>query len=310
MKVPLLSTPMRYFAAVAESGTVSRAAGQLHVAASAVSRQISALEDSLGVALFERRQRGMHLTDAGEQLAAHLQVATEQGEHALDRVRGAHAAGRRQVRIACTEGFVAGLLPGVLGEFRTRHPEARLHLAVVTPDEAVAQVLRKEADLALAYRLAAPRGCTAHHDGPAPLVALMRPGHALARRRSVTVAEVAACPLLLNEPGTTSRMLFDLACSLRGLRCEPAVVASSLALLLPMVQADEVLMAGHLVAARLVAQHGLVAVPFSRGELPPRRVQLLSLQGRSLPPLVQACASALAGAMRKPLRAGPPPMPA
>jgi DNA-binding transcriptional LysR family regulator len=298
MRVTLLSTPMRYFVAVAEAGAVSRAAGQLHVAGSAVSRQIAALEASLGVLLFERRQRGMRLTEAGERLVAHLHSAVEEGEQALEQVRGLHAAGRRQVRIACTEGFVAGFLPAVMTRFREAHPEAVLHLAVTSTDEAVAQVVRKEVDLALAYRVATPRGCAVHHDGAAPLVALMRRGHALARRRSVTVAEVAACPLLLNERGATSRLLFDMACSVRGLVCEPIAVSSSLGLLLPMVREREVLMAGYLTAAHLVEQGDLVAVPFARGELPSRRLQLLSLKGRTLPPLAQACAKAIGDAIR------------
>lgn len=298
MKVSLLSTPMRHFVAVAEAGAVSRAAEQLHVAGSAVSRQIAALESTLGVALFERRQRGMRLTEAGERLAAHLRSAVEDGEAALEQVRGLHAVGRRQVRIACTEGFAAGFLPAVVTRFRAAHTQALLHLSVVSPDDAVAQVLRKEADLALTYRVATPRGCSVLHDAAAPLVALMRRGHPLAKRRSVTVEDVAACPLLLSQRGTTSRMLFDMACSVRGLACEPTVVATSLALLLPMVREREVLMAGYLTAAHLVAQGDLVAVPFARGELPSRRLQLLALQGRTLPPLAQAAAQSLVEAIR------------
>jgi len=298
MKVSLLSSPMRHFAAVAEAGSVSRAAGYLHVAGSAVSRQVAALEDALGVALFERRQRGMRLTEAGERLAAHLRNVAEEGEQALEMVRGQHAVGRRQVRIACTEGFVAGFVPAVMVHFREAHPDALMQFSVVAPDEAVALVLRKEADLALTYRVAPPKGCTVHHDSAAPLVALVRKGHPLARRRSVTVADVAACPLLLNERGTTSRLLFDMACSLRGLAYEPIVVGNSLAVLLPMVREREVLMAGYLTAAHLVAQGDLVALPFTRGELPPRRLQLLSLEGRTLPPLVQHCSRVMAEAIR------------
>jgi len=299
MKVSLISAPMRYFAAVADTGAVSRAALRLHVAGSAVSRQIAALEDALGVALFERRQRGMRLTPAGERLAAHLRTAVAEGEHALEQVRQAQAAGRRQVRIACTEGFVAGFLPAVMAPFRRAHPTALLHLAVVSPDEAVDRVLRKDADLALTYRVAKPRGCTVHHDSAAPLVALMRRDHPLARRRSVSVADVAAYPLLLNEQGTTSRLLFDMACDERGLSCDPAVVSASLAVLLPMVLDHEVMMAGYLTAAHLVARGDLIAVPFARGELPSRRLQLLSLQGRALPPMAQACAHAIVQDIRR-----------
>ena len=298
MKPSLLSTPMRYFAAVAELGSVSRAAQRLHVAGSAVSRQIAALEDGLGVALFERRQRGMQLTEAGERLAAHLRTAADDGEQVLEQVRGLQAQGLRRLRLACTEGFVSGFLPPVLAAFREAHPQAQLQIHVVTPDQAVAQLQDKSADLALSYRLSTPRDCQLHHDAPAPLVALMRRSHPLARRRSVRVAEVAACPLLLAEPGTTSRLLFDQACAAQGVACVPAVVSSALGVLLPMVREHEVLMAGYATAAHLVAHGDLVAVHFARGEMPTRRLQLLSLRGRPLTPLARACADALVAALR------------
>lgn len=306
MKVPLLSTPMRYFLAVADAGTVSRAAQHLHVAGSAISRQVSALESAMGVALFERRQRGMALTPAGERLAGHLRAVAGDGAQALEQVRGLHAAASRQVRIACTEGFAAGFLPAVLARLRQAHPQAQMQVAVLAPDAVVEQVLRREADLGLAYRVATPAGCTVHHDSAAPMVALMQPGHPLARRRTVTVRDVTAFPLLLNERGTTSRLLFELACSERGLAFEAAVTGSSLAVLLPLVGEREVLMAGDLTAAHLVAQGTLAAVPFAPGELPARRVQLLSLEGRTLPPLAQACAQALAEAIQgaRPRRRG------
>jgi hypothetical protein len=65
-----------------------------------------------------------------------------------------------------------------------------------------------------------------------------------------------------------------------------------------MVRDREVLMAGYLTAAHLVTQGDLVAVPFTRGELPPRRLQLLSLEGRTLAPLVHDCSRAIAEAIR------------
>src|SRR5689334_14869492 len=75
MTPPLLSIPMRHFLEVARSGSVSQAAARLFVASSAVSRQITKLEDSLGTPLFERHARGMALNAAGERLAAHLRNA-------------------------------------------------------------------------------------------------------------------------------------------------------------------------------------------------------------------------------------------
>ena len=66
----LQDTTLRYFLAVAQSGSLTEASARLHVAASALSRQIAGLEAQLGSPLFERHPRGMVLTAAGEILAA------------------------------------------------------------------------------------------------------------------------------------------------------------------------------------------------------------------------------------------------
>ena len=67
----LQDTTLRYFLAVAQSGSLTEASARLHVAASALSRQIAGLEAQLGTPLFERHPRGMVLTAAGEILAVH-----------------------------------------------------------------------------------------------------------------------------------------------------------------------------------------------------------------------------------------------
>lgn len=298
MKVALLSTPMRHFAAVADAGSVSRAAQQLHVAGSAVSRQVAALEDALGVVLFERAQRGMRLTPAGERLAAHLRHAQADGDAALAAVRGQHNAALRRVRLACTDGFTAGRVPAALAAFRSANPQALLHLAVLAPDQVLAQLARHEADIGLAYTTEPTKGCTVHLDIAAPLVGLMRAGHPLARRRQLTVAEAVRHPMLLGAPGTTARALFDAACAARGLVPVAAVVSNALAPMLPLIGPDEIALAGHATAAQRVAPGELVAVPFAPGELPPRRLKLLTARSRPPTVMVQAAVTALAATLR------------
>ncbi|WP_347615130.1 LysR family transcriptional regulator, partial [Comamonas thiooxydans] len=71
----LQDTALRYFHEVAQCGSLSEASARLHVAASAISRQIAALEERLGTPLFERHPRGMVLNAAGEILADHARRA-------------------------------------------------------------------------------------------------------------------------------------------------------------------------------------------------------------------------------------------
>lgn len=138
-KLPLFSLPLRYFVVVARTRSVSEAARQLHVAASAVSRQISLLEEGLGILLFERAPRGMLPTPAGDRLLAHLIAAIEEGTSLLEQLRG--LAGRPRVRLACTEGFAAGFLADAVQGLRQAYPGVQLELAVVAPGQ-INQMLR------------------------------------------------------------------------------------------------------------------------------------------------------------------------
>ncbi len=80
---------IRYFVAVAEEGHVGRAAHKLHVAQPPVSRQIRALEDEIGTALFERTPRGMRLLPSGEAFLAHARTILEEVERASAAARDA-----------------------------------------------------------------------------------------------------------------------------------------------------------------------------------------------------------------------------
>ena len=102
MAISLLSLPLRYFLEVARTGSVNQAAQRLHVAASAVSRQLGKLEDSLGVVLFERQARGMALTEAGTRLLAHASAHDAQALELVEQLQDLSAQVALRVRLACT----------------------------------------------------------------------------------------------------------------------------------------------------------------------------------------------------------------
>ena len=80
----LQDTALRYFLEVAQVGSLTEASVRLHVATSAISRQISGLEQTLGTPLFERQPRGMVLTAAGEILAVHARRSRRPGAAGRD----------------------------------------------------------------------------------------------------------------------------------------------------------------------------------------------------------------------------------
>lgn len=297
MHFSLFSLPLRYFFEVARTGSVNQAAQRLHVAASAVSRQLSKLEDSVGVPLFERQPRGMALTAAGARLLAHLNAQEAQSAGLVQQLQDLATQQAQQVRVACTEGFAVGFLPRVMAAFRAQHPSVQLQLQVVVPQEASALLLRGEVDLALKYSLAPDKGLQVLHSAVAPVYAVVVPEHPLARRRSVRVADVVAYPLLMGGSSITGRQLFDLSCTVQGLRYAPAVESNFSSALLPLLEGSDVVLAGYLTAAHWVEDGRLMAVPFEEAQMQQRRLQVLGLEGRESSPLVRAFTATLVAAI-------------
>lgn len=116
---------LRAFEAVARTGRVILAAEELNVTHSAVSRQVKALELSLGVKLFAGPKNRLELTDAGRELLPSLTEAFDQIAGAVRRVR----AGAEDLHIAVNASLSVKWLIPRLGGFQAKHPEIRLHIS-------------------------------------------------------------------------------------------------------------------------------------------------------------------------------------
>jgi DNA-binding transcriptional LysR family regulator len=137
---------LRAFVAVAQSGSLSRAARELGSSQPTLSRQMNALEAQAGQALFERTRRGLRLTEAGTAL---LVPAQRMQQHALE--FSLTAAGRDRslagtVRLTASEVMSAYVLPEVLRPLRDTHPEIQIELVASNTLE---NLLERDADIAL-----------------------------------------------------------------------------------------------------------------------------------------------------------------
>lgn len=117
---------LRFFEAAARLGSFVKAADELHLTHGAVSRQVRLLEQSLGVALFERRNRGVFLTPQGEQLWAAAQYAFEHLNAAMDALR--QPARQAPLVLSCEPTISMKWLIPRLGDFYRSHPEIQLHI--------------------------------------------------------------------------------------------------------------------------------------------------------------------------------------
>ena len=138
---------------------------------------------------------------------------------------------------------------------------------------------------------------------PAPVLAVMLPGHPLARHRTVELAHAVRHPLLVGSQGVTARQLLDLACSAQGLRYRPLFVSNVSAVMLPLLRAGDIMLSGQLTVAPLIEAGSVVARPFAEPMLQQRRLQALSLEGRTLSPLMRTFVDRMVAAIGVPRRA-------
>ncbi|MQY42462.1 LysR family transcriptional regulator [Epibacterium sp. SM1969] len=141
-------THIRAFLATAESGSLSAAARKLQLTQPTVSRQVAALEDELGVMLFERLGRALHLTDAGREMLVHArQMGAAADAFALTATSQAQDI-EGLVRITASDIFSVYLLPRALHILAERAPRLRIE---VIADNGLRDLMRREADIAIRH---------------------------------------------------------------------------------------------------------------------------------------------------------------
>ncbi|WP_091998958.1 LysR substrate-binding domain-containing protein [Paraburkholderia lycopersici] len=283
------NTALRYFLEVARSGSLSKASERLYVAVSALSRQIARLEAELGTPLFERRPRGMVLSEAGRLLAGHARRSLLETERVIGEIRGLNEGARATIRIASSEGLAPHFLPQVIAHFLRSYPQTHFQLDVSAPSVATQRVKEGTADIALCFSLAPEKEIAVHYSQRAPIFALMRRDHPLAARESVSLGDLRAWPVAMHNQGVTIRQLFDIACSLEGLIFEPVFVSNYHVALQSFVRlTNAVTFTGFLTVRGRLEAEGLAAVPLTNPELHQRTLQVQTMAGRTLPQAMQA----------------------
>jgi DNA-binding transcriptional LysR family regulator len=187
---------LRYFVAVAEEGSLTRAAARLHIAQQSLSQQIRTLEAQLGVTLFERSSRGVTLTDVGAVLLREARPVLARADRAVEAVRRAARGEQGELRVGFLSTVANYLMPPVVRAFRERHPGVALH----TEDLTIAALVAALRDGTLDAGLSRPPRV----DDLAtevvlrePVAAVLPEGHRLAGRAELTLADLADEPWVL-----------------------------------------------------------------------------------------------------------------
>jgi DNA-binding transcriptional LysR family regulator len=190
---------LRYFVAVADTLHFGRAAEQLHIAQPVLSRQIRALEQDLGAALFTRDSHGVVLTDAGAQLLTDAAPLLASADAARRRVTVA-ARGKQRMMV----GFRAGIaVTPAIQQFALRHPDVLVDVQRIEADEQAGMLLDGRIDIGYVRLPIDEAGLRVVPLYTEPRVAVLPASHRLAGKEEVTEADLAGEPLLWHADAST-----------------------------------------------------------------------------------------------------------
>lgn len=220
-------TTLRYVDAIARAGSIRKAAEMLALTSTALNRRILAMEDELGVQIFERLPRGVRLSSAGEILIHHIRNQISDMERVKSQIADLSGVRRGTVSIACSQALLPFFLPEQITRYRREHPGVnfRVHLR----DRAAAEqaLVDHTADLALVFE---PIRMAEFHtilSVPQPLYAVMPEDHPLTAGDTIRLKECLQYPVALPTRSYGVRHIIDTALINSNLPFEAVVESDS-----------------------------------------------------------------------------------
>ncbi|RIA56008.1 LysR family transcriptional regulator [Dichotomicrobium thermohalophilum] len=215
---------MRYFAAVAEELSYSRASERLNISQSALSRQIQLFEEELGVRLFDRLGRTIALTAAGEELLQRCQTVLSDADAITRRAGELSGGSAGRLRIGATPQTLESVLAPFLPGFQEDFPDVEITLVEDGSARLSEQIERSRLDLAIAGRVAGSP-LAGRELFPLGVLAVLPSDSPHLGRSWLDVTALSGENLLLMRRHFMTRQLFDSACEAAGI--QPAAMMQS-----------------------------------------------------------------------------------
>ena len=304
MRHSFVPASLRYADQVARSGSIQKAARELHVAASAINRQILQLEEELGVPLFDRLPRGMQLTASGDAVITLARRWRQDERRLVAEVRRIQGVHQGHVALVGMDSLSTSVLPRLVEELSAEHPLVSLSIELATPDDAEVALMGGKADLAVIFNLAPRRELLVLWKSELPLGCVVAPGHALAQCESVSFQEATAHPVALQSRALTIRRYLEAQYSWLFKESRRYVESNSLQLVKQLAMGGQhVVFTSELDAAAELADGRLVFVPIRDKGAEPQGISVAVDAARPPGPVVKLVAERLIVALEDGLAA-------
>ncbi|MBS0124264.1 hydrogen peroxide-inducible genes activator [Thetidibacter halocola] len=189
-----------YFLLLAETGSFGQAAERAGISQPSLSLQISALEKTLGLRLFERGRHGAHLTPEGRALRERALEVAEALEGFSETATQLRSGMSGQLRLGSTPTIGPYLMPALVRRLHQRHPDARLVLSDGDPRTLSDRLMQGQLDAIITQLPVDVKGVTVTRLFREPLMLAMAHDHPLARKQAVSDADLAGQDVLTLSP--------------------------------------------------------------------------------------------------------------
>lgn len=277
-------TPLHYIDAIVRAGSIRTAAETLAITSTALNRRVLALEEELGVPIFERLPRGVRLSTAGELLIHHIRSTSSDFERLKSRIADLASERRGHVAIACSQALLPYFLPEQIAIYRAQHP--LVTFSVFLRDRAAAEqaLVDHAVDIALVFEPVRLSEFQVLASARQPVCAVMRPDHPLAALPMIRLSACAPYPVAMPTASYGVRHLLDLAFRRSSVELRPVIESDSFEFL-RRYPAHEAMVSFQIPIGLPVdgGADGIVSRRLDKRDVPEGLLHLGQLRGRTLP---------------------------
>lgn len=206
------------FCRVVELGSFTLAAQETGITQPAASQQVRSLEKHFGTQLIDRSGREVTPTDAGRVLCRYARHMLDDFDRSVREIADLSELLAGRVDVGASTGPGEHIMPGLIADFRARHPKVDVYLRVTATREVIEQVLARDLEIGVVGALAHERDLVIRDLARDEIVIACRPDHRWAGRDDVPFAEFSREPLVVQQRGAGIRDVFDEQLKGRGLR--------------------------------------------------------------------------------------------
>jgi DNA-binding transcriptional LysR family regulator len=234
----LTSRQLETVLALAEYGSFIAAAALLKTSQPAVTRTIKHVEEVLGIKLFDRSTRSVHITPAGKEFVGVAGRMLNDLKITIRSMRELSDQRRGQIIIASIVSVANGKLPGLVSAYRLDYPGIEIHVRDGAYDAVMEEVRSGAADFGITYLANLPDSFTSVPLGTEDLTVVLPRNHALSTKKDLSLSDLKGVPLVSLPSDSRTRRIIDSAASAEGLTLDHVVIVLQFTTMLAFVRAE------------------------------------------------------------------------